>query len=107
MRQLAKSTIENRVKGKIDKIKFLNDPKYFKNNYWDIAHFESWAANGKAGGCHCCNNNYYNASLHNKRHNDKHSSHGNWRKCIMKVCGDCKRIFEEKIGAEFIHRYAR
>jgi hypothetical protein len=106
MRQLAKSTIEKRVQGEIDKIKFLNDPKYFKNNYWNIAHFESWAARGQDGGCQNCNNHYYNASLYNKRHNNKHSSHGNWRQEIVKICYSCKKIFEEKIGVEFIHKYA-
>jgi hypothetical protein len=38
------------IKQNIENNKFLANPKYHKNNYWSVAHFESWAVQGKAGG---------------------------------------------------------
>ena len=84
--------------------KFLNDPKYYKNNIWSLAHFESNAANGTAGSCWVCRSGYYNASLENKRRPIEDSSL-TW-KCneIFKACDRCKDAIEEKIGYRFLTR---
>lgn len=55
----------------IEKNKFFNDSKYWKNNYWSWAAWDSWAAQGKAGGCSTCRENYYIATLANTRANNK------------------------------------
>lgn len=84
--------------------KFLNDSKYYKNNVWSLAAFDSWAANGQAGGCSICKNKYYNASLENKRR-PKAGSTFKW-KCneIFKVCSRCKYAIEENIEYKFNDR---
>lgn len=67
MKKLLEKTITNRIKRYIEGNKYLRDAKYYKNNYWSWAAWDSWAAQGQAGGCGICNNKYHNASLRNKR----------------------------------------
>ena len=60
-------TITKNIQNYIEINKFLREPKYFKNNYWSMAAWDSWAAQGKAEGCYTCSNQYYNGHLRNKR----------------------------------------
>ena len=86
----------------IDRIKFLNDSKYYKNNIWSLADWDSWAAQGKCGYCQCCFKDGYNASLENKRYTGKNHCSTNWKgNTIVKVCYDCKNKIEEIIGYKF------
>mgnify|MGYP006879940755 CR=1 FL=1 len=77
------------------KNKFLADPKFYKNNRWSVAAFDSWAAQGKNGSCPCgCG--YYNATLTNTRAANK------WCKQVsVKLCYKCKTKIQDIIGVEF------
>ena len=94
MKQLAESTINRNIEKLISSVKFLNDPKYYKNNFWQFAHWESSAAQGKAGGCRTCRAGHYNATLKNKRH----TTGDRFKKEILKVCGVCQKKIELKLG---------
>lgn len=81
--------------------KFFADPKYYKNNYWSWAAWDSWAAKGQAGSCGCgCG--YYNATLHNTRKNTEKGG----RKAFLKnvspaLCSNCVTIIEDKLNYKF------
>ncbi len=75
--------------------KFLADKKYYKNNYWSTAAWDSWAAKGQAGSCRCgCG--YYNISLANKR-----ASTYSCKYVIEKICYECFLIIENSIQYKF------
>ena len=86
--------------------KFLRAPKFYQNNYWSWAAWDSWAAQGKAGSCGCgCG--YYNATLKNKRaateKGGKHWSSGKKYPVDISrhLCSDCVRKIEIKIEYNF------
>lgn len=75
--------------------KFLSDSKYHKNNRWSMAAWDSWAARGQAGSCPCgCG--YYNATLTNKRADNKFC-----RQVSVNFCHACKTKIEDIIGVKF------
>ncbi len=98
---------EKRITELIANNKFLREPKYYKNNYWSWAAWDSWAAKGKAGSCGCgCG--YYNGTLHNKRaatrkgRNYDFDRGKRWPVDISSnLCYDCVNRIEEKINFKF------
>jgi len=80
----------------IDSNKFLNDAKFYKNNYWSIAAWDSWAAQGQAGGCHTCNVKHYNGTLCNTR-----ASHDLCRHVSGNICTECIAKVETELGYKF------
>ena len=103
MRQLAEKTIIKRIQDYIKINKYLNDSKYFKNNYWSWAAWDSWAAKGQAGGCGICNNNYYNATLRNKRACTKRGQKGGKYgvEISRQLCQDCVMRIQKELNVEF------
>ena len=103
VKQLAEKTIIKRIQDYISNNKYLSDPKYFKNNYWSMAAWDSWAAKGQAGGCSICNNNFYNASLRNKRANTTHGGQNKrWHvEVSSNVCSECVKRIEINLNVEF------
>ncbi len=95
-RQLANSTILKNIKKMIESNKFLNDSKYYKNNSWSMAAWDSWAAKGQAGGCGTCNNKFYNGALTNKR-----ASHNSCRQIGRNLCCSCIKKTEKELGVKF------
>lgn len=94
----------NKIEKHIQNNKFLANPKYYKNNYWSVAHFQSWAARGQDGGCTLCKAKHYNATLCNKR-----ATHGgrNITKSLKgKYCDKCFKAIEEKLNIKFKRSYA-
>lgn len=82
--------------------KYLREPKYYKNNEWSWAAWDSWAAKGKAGSC-ICGCGYYNATLHNRRKNTDKGGKKSWlREVSPHLCSDCVKIVENKTGISFI-----
>src|ERR1700727_3225197 len=75
--------------------KFLSDPKYYKNNYWSWAAWDSWAAKGKAGSCPCgCG--YYNATLCNKRAKTNKGGREDVCKHVStNFCNNCVELIEK------------
>ena len=68
MKAINEKTRTKRVKDMITNVKWLNNPKYFKTNKVSIAAWDSWAAQGQAGGCGVCGVSHHNATVYNKRH---------------------------------------
>ena len=96
MKQLLDKTILSNIKKMIASNKFFNDSKYYKNNKWSMAAWDSFAATGKAGGCFTCNNKFYNGTLANTRASHdfcKHVSENFCNKCIVKI--------EKELGVRF------
>lgn len=67
MKPLLEKTIDSRIRKYILGNKFLREEKYFKANQWSMATWDSWAAQGKCGGCMFCRSKGYIATLRNKR----------------------------------------
>lgn len=91
-----------RIKLIIEHNKFLKKSKYYKNNYWSLAAWDSWAAQGKAGSCSCgCG--YYNSSLHNKRFSTSKGGKNtsNYHFVGLNVCYDCEILIEKEINYKF------
>lgn len=87
---------EKAINSFISSNKFLSDAKYFKNNYWSMAAWDSWAARGQAGGCGCCPERSYNGTLCNKRAANK------WCKHVSRnLCSDCIGKIEKKLNINF------
>ena len=95
-RQLADSTILRNIEKMIESNKFLNDSKYYKNNNWSMASWDSWAAQGQAGGCSTCNNDFYNGTLTNKR-----ASHDSCRHVSETFCLYCIQKIEKELNVKF------
>jgi len=79
----------------IESNKFLQDEKYYKNNYWSWAAWDSFAAQGSAGGCGCCSAKHYEGTLINKRYHIK------YHEVSRKLCSDCVSKVEEIINYKF------
>jgi len=95
-----------KVKEFIKLKKILREKKYYKTNKVSCAHFGSWAAQGKAGGCFICNNNYYNYTLHNRRFSTRSATQkvSSWSfiefgnlcsECYSELEKQCNYIFEK------------
>ncbi len=102
-------TKEQKIIKKIDLLietnKYFNDPKYYKNNYWSNAAWDSWAAQGKAGSC-ICGCGYYNTTLNNTRKNTDKGGKKAWLKNVSpNLCSNCKNIIETKLNYKFKSRY--
>jgi hypothetical protein len=92
------------IKQNIENNKFLANPKYHKNNYWSVAHFESWAVQGKAGGCTCCKKTrHYNATLYNKRATN--GGKNKWGELSGRYCNECMVNIEKELGTKFKRDY--
>jgi len=102
--EIKQSTRESRVKHFIDRIKFLVNPKHYKNIKVSWASYESWAAQGQAGGCCICNVGHYNCSFQHKRFTTKkgqkpHKYH--WNE-FGKICSACFDEVEKQCNYKFI-----
>ena len=97
---------KNKWEKLIDRVKFLKDKKYYKNNIWSMAAWDSWAARGTAGGCNCCSAKHYNGSLENKRYTHQPCSSSTSWQCndIVKLCSECISKVEKIIDYEFKSR---
>lgn len=97
----------------ISQNKYLREPKYYKNNLWCMAAWDSFAAKGQAGGCGLCSVMHYNGHLRNKRtsrktfttddHRDRYikgKSTGN-SEVSGKLCDECISKIEKIISYEF------
>jgi hypothetical protein len=104
--QLRKDRNEKRITDLLSRVKYLREPKYFKTNYWSMAHWESWAAKGKNGSCGCgCG--YYSGSLCNKRHRtDRGGRKSFCSQVVDRLCGDCIRAIETRLNVNFKKDYA-
>jgi len=96
---------EKRIDELIQSNKFLNNPKYYPNNYWSWAAWDSWAAQGKAGSCGCgCG--YYNAGLGNKRRKTQKGGRvDSCKRVIERLCSDCVILIEKKLNITFKRRH--
>jgi hypothetical protein len=85
--------------------KFLRDEKYYKNNYWSMAAYDSWAAQGKAGSCPCgCG--HYNGTLCNTRASAKSGGRENHCKDVSRnLCYDCIKKIEKILNHTFRQRH--
>lgn len=81
--------------------KYLAYEKYYKNNYWSWAAWDSWAAKGKAGSCPCgCG--YYNATLCNKRSKTAKGGREDVCKHVSShFCYNCVGEIEKIVGFKF------
>lgn len=93
------------VKAYITRNKYLRNPIHHKNNYWSWAAWDSWAAQGKAGGCGCCRNGYYSGTLKNKRAKTYKGKLGRSEKypidVSLNLCSECVNEIHKQIGTEF------
>jgi hypothetical protein len=104
--EILKAKQEKNAEWLIANFRWLNDPKYFKTNYWSMAHRQSWAVQGKSGSC-SCGAGYYSGSLNNKRRTTARGGQQEiCRYVIEKLCFNCIHLIEEKIGIEFSRDYA-
>lgn len=82
--------------------RYLRDPKYHKNNYWSWAAWDSWAAQGKDGGCGICREGHYNATLENKRHKTDRGGRKSWLPYVScHICSTCVEMIEKQLGIKF------
>lgn len=85
--------------------RYLREPKYYKNNYWSMAAWDSWAAQGKAGSCRC-GVGHYNASLCNTRRHTKRGGGIEHCKHVMEsFCYDCVSGITKRLKIEFRKRH--
>ena len=104
-KQISEKTREKRVSDFIKRYKFLYDKKYYKTNKVSCAHYESWAAQGKAGGCSICNTKHYNYTIHNKRWTKKYkeSTNTSWSFNGMgNLCTFCYYEVEKQCDYGFV-----
>lgn len=101
IREITQKTREQRIRNFITNNKYLSNSKYHKNNYVSVAHWESWTAQGKCGGCIICSQNP-RYQFHNKRMTHticKEIHSGN-------LCGSCFEEVEKQMGVSFKKDYA-
>jgi hypothetical protein len=81
--------------------KYLADPKYYKNNYWSWAAWDSWAAKGKVGSCPCgCG--HYNATLCNTRSKTARGGREDVCKNVsVHLCSECVFKIEKIVNHKF------
>ncbi len=102
--KILQKTREQGVRDFIKRWKYLANPKYFKTNKISAAHWESWAAQGKAGGCCICNVGHYNYSLHNKRYTTTAGGKGqswSFQQMGRGVCSECYTEIEKQCNYSF------
>lgn len=104
--ELRKDRNLKRIDDLVASLKYLANPKFYKTNFWSMAHWESWARQGKHGSCGCgCG--YYSGSLCNTRTSTRRGGQKEHCKQVFeKLCGDCIKIIETKLGVEFRKSYA-
>src|SRR5688572_24206387 len=104
--QLRKDRNEKRITDLIQNVKWLREPKFYATNFWAIAHWESWARQGKAGSCGC-GTGYYSGSLCNTRRRTAKGGHReHCRHVVEKLCDQCIQVIESKTGVTFKRDYA-
>jgi hypothetical protein len=105
VKDISQKTRESRVKNFIGRLKFLSNPRYFKTNKVSSAHWESSAAQGKAGGCYLCPANYYIYTFHNKRYTTTNQSYKGkefyWQNIGGKLCDTCYYEIEKQCNYKF------
>ncbi len=99
--EIRKERNEKRLDELVKKNRFLRDQKYYKNNHWSWAAWDSWAAQGKAGSCGCgCG--YYNGTLRNSRKTTGVGGQKSWLPEVSpKLCYDCVQGIEKRINHTF------
>ena len=98
-----KRTLEEKISDFIKRYKFLSDKKYYKTNKISVAAWDSWAANGQAGGCDVCDAKHHNYTLHNTRYSIGHSGKGAWSwNGFGNLCSGCYSELERQVDYEFI-----
>ena len=104
-RDITEKTRVSRVRDFIGRNKFFQ-PKHFNNTvcYW--AAYDSWAAQGTAGGCNACYTEHYNAVIENKRKWKSNLILGSRKRGdkIAEVCGDCFYEIEKQLGIKIKSR---
>lgn len=103
--EIRKERNEKRLDELVQTNKFLREEKYYKNNYWGHAAWDSWAAQGKNGSCGCgCG--YYNAALrNNRRETMRGGRHESCQYVIEKICSACLNGIEKRLGVNFKSKY--
>lgn len=105
VREITEKTRQDRVKSFIGRYKFLKDPKYYKTNKVSVAAWDSWAAQGTAGGCVICPAGYHIHSVKNKRYTttnkDASRREWYWQKVGGDLCDVCYRELEKQCNYEF------
>lgn len=104
--ELRAARANKRIDELISSVKWLRDTKFHKTNFWSMAHFQSWAVNGKDGSCGCgCG--YYSGSLCNTRRNTRKGGIKEHCKHVLeKLCYDCIKSIESKLSVSFKRDYA-
>jgi hypothetical protein len=108
MKQISQETRAKRISKLIASTKFLSNPKYYKTNKVSCAAWDSWAAQGKVGGCSICNTNHYNFNIHNTRHNHApfiifSTTKKHWPSVNIggKLCSNCYNEVEKQCNYVF------
>ena len=87
--------------GLVQSNKYLREAKFYKNNYWSWAAWDSWAAQGKAGSCGC-GIGHYNGTLANTRAKTRKGGREDSCKQVSShFCSNCIDKIEEKINHKF------
>jgi len=91
-------TRKQRVQCFVNKIKYLRDSKYYKNNYVVVAHWDSTVR--RFYSCIFCSDSP-RYSIYNKRKHDKFNQkvHGG------NFCSECLNVLEEITGTTFLYDY--
>jgi hypothetical protein len=104
--ELKKARSEKRISDLIQNVKWLRDSKFYATNFWSIAHWDSWARQGKAGSC-SCGAGYYSGSLCNKRRHTKPGGRPeHCRHVVEKLCDECIKGIETRLNIQFKRDYA-
>ena len=101
---ILEKTRQNRVSNFIERIKFLSDSKHYKYIKVSWAAYDSWAAQGQAGGCNICNVAHYNCSFQHKRRTTLKGGKPkeyHWNE-FGKICSACFDEIEKQCNYKFI-----
>jgi hypothetical protein len=103
-KEIKPETRIQRVRDFISKYKFLSDKKYYKTNKVSVAAYDSWAAQGQAGGCCLCPVTNYFYGIHNKRYTTIGKNKGrawSWQEIGGNLCSGCYDEIEKQCNYKF------
>lgn len=104
IKEIKQETRISRVKDFIAQYKFLSDSKYYKTNKVSVAAYDSWAAQGQAGGCCLCPATNHHYGIHNKRYTTMGKEKGrgwSWQKIGGDLCSACYDEIEKQLNYKF------
>lgn len=107
MKVINEKTRTERIKDMITNSKWLNSSKFFKTNKVSIAAWDSWAAQGSAGGCEVCFVKHHNATVYNKRNSSgrrfgRYGSKWHSNPVSRQMCSECYNELKKQIGFQFV-----